>query len=151
MQARTLGLKLFEPQQYALRVSAAFHQRDEVLYRALDFAKVPRPPAIGLNARGFQSPPLGRIFAHDFGDNAVVKQIALNCAERALLNDAGGDRRVIIANAGVAPASAEEAWPLAAACGDIGAPAASVLHQTGEKVRRLAFCRRGIATGSCLP
>ena len=82
---RTLGLKLFEPRQYALRISAFFYQRDEVLYRAFDFAKAPGPPAIGLNARGFQSLPLMRIFAHNFGDNAVVEQIAFNCAECALL------------------------------------------------------------------
>ena len=52
LQMRTLGLKLFEPRQYALRISAFFYQRDEVLYRAFDFAKAPGPPAIGLNARG---------------------------------------------------------------------------------------------------
>ena len=83
---------------------------------------------MSLNARGFQSLPLMRIFAHDFGDNAVVEQIALNCAECALLDDAGGDCPVIIADAGLAPACAEEARPLAAACGDVAAPATSAFH-----------------------
>jgi len=47
---RTLGLKLFEPRQYALRISAFFYQRDEVLYRAFDFAKAPGPPACSTTA-----------------------------------------------------------------------------------------------------
>ena len=89
LQMRTLGLKLFEPRQHALRISAIFYQGEEVLYRAFDLAKAPGPAAISLNARGFQSLPLMRIFAHDFGDNAVVEQIALNCAECALLDDTG--------------------------------------------------------------
>ncbi|MGB6542151.1 MAG: hypothetical protein WBF03_14925 [Xanthobacteraceae bacterium] len=70
----------------------------------------------------------------------------LNCAKRALLEGAGGDRRVIIADAGFPSARAEEARPLATACGDIAAPAISAFHQAGENVRRLSFGWRRMAT-----
>ncbi|HET8920414.1 MAG TPA: hypothetical protein VFN27_12125 [Xanthobacteraceae bacterium] len=73
LQTRAFGIQLLQPRHYTLRISATFHQRDEVLYSAVDFAKTPRSSAIGLNARSLQSLPLGRIFANSFSDDAVVE------------------------------------------------------------------------------
>ena len=50
LQTRAFGIQLFQPRHYTLRISATFHQCDEVLYSAVDFAETPRSSAIGLNA-----------------------------------------------------------------------------------------------------